>query len=364
MTAPDLVSPPGYGEWLVQLKDTIRQARLRASLAVNAELVGLYWRIGRDILDRQERSGWGSKVVERLAADLRAEFPEMRGLSRANLLYMRAFAAAWPDPAIVQRVVGRLPWGHNIELLAKLKDPADRLWYAKAALEHGWSRPVLALQIGTELRDRQGQAITNFTRALPPGGSDLAQQVLKDPYQFDFLSLAPDAKERDLERALLARLKDVLLEMGKGFAFIGSQYRLEVGGQDWYVDLLFFQRRLRCLVAVDLKVGAFQPEHAGKMNFYLAALDDQARESSENPSIGLILCRERNRVVVEYALRNTNGPIGVATYNVLVRGALPPAVAEALPTPEEIEAGMADIEEPSTGAEMQGGQNGDTEAQP
>lgn len=340
MTSVARDAPPGYGEWLAELKDTIRQARLRASLAVNAELIGLYWHIGRDILDRQERGGWGSKVVERLAADLRAEFPDLRGLSRANLLYMRASAEAWPDPAIVQRVVGRLPWGQNIELLAKLKDPAARLWYAEATLEHGWSRPVLAAQIETGLRDRQGRAITNFGRALPPADSDLAQQILKDPYQFDFLSLAADAKERDLERALLARVKDVLLEMGKGFAFVGSQHRLEVGGQDWYVDLLFYHRRLRCLVAVDLKAGAFQPEHAGKMNFYLAALDDHAREPSENPSIGLILCRERNRVVVEYALRHASGPIGVAEYRVLVAGALPADLIDALPTAEDIETGI------------------------
>jgi len=345
MTGLDRGIPPGYGEWLAELKDAIRKARLQASLAVNAELIGLYWRIGRDILDRQERGGWGGKVVERLAADLRAEFPDMRGLSRANLLYMRAFAEAWPDPAIVQRVVGRLPWGQNIELMAKLKNPAARLWYAEATLEHGWSRPVLAAQIETRLHDRQGQAITNFGRMLPPADSDMAQQILKDPYQFDFLSLAADAKERDLERGLLARIKDVLLEMGKGFAFVGSQHHLEIGGQDWYVDLLFYHRRLRCLVAVDLKIGAFQPEHAGKMNFYLAALDDHAREPGENPSIGLILCREHNRVVVEYALRGVSGPIGVAEYRVLVAGALPAGLAASLPTVEEIEIGIGKAED-------------------
>ncbi len=333
-------APLGYGEWLAGLKTTIRQARVQASLAVNAELIGLYWRIGRDILDRQDRGGWGSKVVERLAADLRAEFPDMRGLSRANLLYMRAFAEAWPDPAVVQRVVGRLPWGQNIELLAKLKDPAARLWYAEATLEHGWSRPVLSAQIETGLRERQGQAVTNFGRTLPPAHSDMAQQILKDPYHFDFLSLAADAKERDFERGLLTRVKDVLLEMGKGFAFVGSQHHLEVGGQDWYVDLLFYHRRLRCLVAVDLKTGVFQPEHAGKMNFYLAALDDEAREPGENASIGLILCRERNRVVVEYALRHASGPIGVAEYRVMLREALPTALADVLPTADEIEIGI------------------------
>ena len=332
--------PKGYGSWLAGLKAKIREARLRTALSVNTELMGLYWRIGREILDRQERDGWGAKVVGRLATDLRAEFAGMHGFSRANLLYMRAFAEAWPDPTIVQRVVGRLPWGQNIELLTKLKDPVARLWYAEATLEHGWSRPVLATQIQTQLRDRQGKAITNFDRALPPEASDLARQLVKDPYQFDFMALAPDIKERDLERALVARVKDLLLEMGKGFAFIGSQHHLEVGGQDWYVDLLFYHRRLRCLVAVDLKIGAFQPEHAGKMNFYLAALDERDREPGDNPSIGLILCRERNRVVVEYALRSVTSPIGVAEYKLMVAEALPAALAEALPTPEDLEPGM------------------------
>ena len=263
--------PPGYEAWLTELKRVIRNTRLRAAYSVNSELIGLYWRIGRDILDRQSDHGWGGKVVGRLAADLRAEFPDSRGFSRANLLYMRAFAEAWPDAEIVQRVVGQLPWGQNIELLG-VKDSDARRWYAEACVAHGWSRPVLSMQIETRLRDRQGQALTNFARALPPDSSDLAQQALKDPYQFDFLTLRQAAHERDVERALVARVKDLLLELGKGFAFLASQHHLEIGGQDFYVDLLFFHRRLRCLVAVDLKTGPFQPEHAGKMNFYLAAL--------------------------------------------------------------------------------------------
>ena len=341
MCKPVAGPPAGYSEWLTALKVRIREARLRASLSVNTELIGLYWRIGRDILERQEQHGWGAKVVDRLAVDLRAEFEGVRGFSRANLLYMRAFAEAWPDPAIVQRVVGQLPWGQNSELISKLKDPATRLWYAQATLQHGWSRTILAAQIDTRLRDRQGQAITNFNRALPPANSDLAQQVLKDPYQFDFLGLAEVSKERDLERALITRVRDLLLEMGKGFSFIGSQHHLEVGGQDFYVDLLFYHRRLRCLVAVDLKTGPFQPEHAGKMNFYLAALEDQDKEPGDNPSIGLILCREHNRVVVEYALRSVGSPIGVAEYRLLLADALPAALAGALPTGEELETGIA-----------------------
>lgn len=341
MNEPVAEVPAGYGAWLAGLKSQIRDARLRAALSVNAELIALYWRIGRDILARQERDGWGARVIDRLATDLRSEFAGLRGFSRANLLYMRAFAEAWPEEDLVQRVVGRLPWGQNIELLSKLKDQAARLWYAEATLEHGWSRAVLATQIQTGLRERQGRAITNFNRVLPPAASDLAQQILKDPYQFDFLTLAPETRERELEQALVARVKDLLLEMGKGFAFIGSQHRLEVGGQDYYVDLLFYHRRLRCLVAVDLKLGPFQPEHAGKMNFYLAALDDRDREPGDNPSIGLILCRERNRVVVEYALRSVGSPIGIAEYRLLVADALPAGLAQSLPTPEELETGMA-----------------------
>jgi len=283
-------------------------------------------------------------VVDRLAADLRAEFPDSRGFSSANLRYMRSFAEAWPDPAILQRVVGKLPWGQNIKLLG-IKDAAARLWYAEAALAHGWSRPVLAAQIDTGARTRQGQAVANFERALPPETSDLAQQVLKGPYQFDFLTLRQAAHERDLERALIARVKDLLLELGKGFSFVGSQHHLEVGGQDFYVDLLFYHRRLRCLIAVDLKMGPFQPEHAGKMNFYLAALDDRDREPGDNPSIGLILCREHNRVVVEYALRHVDAPIGVARYQLMLADALPATLADALPTREDLEAGMLPHEE-------------------
>jgi predicted nuclease of restriction endonuclease-like (RecB) superfamily len=339
MTARPPALLAGYATWLADLKVSIRETRLRAVLAVNSELIGLYWRIGRDIRDRQAGHGWGAKVVDRLAADLRAEFPDSRGFSSANLRYMRAFADAWPDPAILQRVVGKLPWGQNIELLA-VKDSAARLWYAEAALEHGWSRPVLAAQIDTQAHARQGKALTNFARVLPPATSDLAQQVLKDPYQFDFLTLRQAARERDVERALITRVKDLLLELGKGFTFIGSQHHLEVGGQDFYVDLLFYHRKLRCLVAVDLKTGPFQPEHAGKMNFYLAALDDHDREPDDNPSIGLILCRERNRVVVEYALRGVDAPIGVARYQLMLADALPAQLAESLPTSDELEPGI------------------------
>lgn len=339
MTKGQPALPAGYGTWLAGIKTQIRETRLRTALAVNSELIMLYWRIGQDILDRQKRDGWGAKVVDRLAIDLRAEFPESRGFSRANLLYMRAFAEAWPDPAIVQRVVGRLPWGQNIELLS-VKDSAARLWYAEATLENGWSRPILAIQIDTKAAARQGQALTNFTRALPPETSDLAQQILKDPYHFDFLTVTQPLQERDVEQGLIGRVRDLLLELGKGFSFIANQHHLEVGGQDFYVDLLFYHRKLRCLIAVDLKAGPFRPEHAGKMNFYLAALDDLEREPGDNPSIGLILCREHNRVVVEYTLRGVDTPIGVSRYRLMLADALPAELAAALPSPGELEPGI------------------------
>ena len=336
---PSIANGHEYADWLGTLKARIRDARLQAALAVNTELIALYWQIGRDILDRQARHGWGARVVDRLARDLRAEFPDSRGFSSANLRYMKSFTAAWPDAEICQRVVGKLPWGQNIELL-RVKAPDARLWYAEATLANGWSRPVLAAQIDTRLHARQGGAVTNFDRALPPATSDLARQVLKDPYQFDFLTLDAAAKERDLERALLGRMRDLLLELGKGFAFVGSQHHLEVGGQDFYVDLLFYHRRLHCLVAVDLKTGPFQPEHAGKMNFYLAALDDRDREPGDGPSIGLILCREHNRLVVEYALRHVDAPIGVSSYRLMLADALPADLVSALPTSAELTPGL------------------------
>lgn len=303
-TPPEIT---GYGDLLNELKARIRHAQVRASLAVNRELLQLYWHIGREILVRQEGEGWGSKVVERLAHDLRGEFPDMSGLSRTNLMYMRAFAEAYPDDPIVQQAVGQIPWGHNIVLLDKVKKPKIRTWYAGQTVQHGWSRNVLIHQIETGLHERQGQAVSNFGSTLPPAQSDLAHELLKDPYNFEFLDLGPEAQERDLERALLAHLRDFFLELGVGFSLVGNQYALEVNGQDYRLDLLFYHLKLRCFVVVDLKIGAFRPEDAGKMNFYLAAVDQQVRREEDLPSIGLILCKQKNRVVVEYALHDMVG---------------------------------------------------------
>ncbi len=323
----------GYAALLADLKRRIRSARLRAALAVNQELVLLYWGIGRDILTRQSAEGWGSRVIDRLAADLRRDFPEMTGLSGRNLKYMRSFAEAYPDREIVQQVVAQLPWGHNVRLVEGVKDHAQRLWYARQAVEHGWSRNVLVHQIESELFRRQGKAITNFERTLPSPQSELAQELIKDPYSFDFLALGPDISERDLERGLLEHLRALILELGKGFAFVGSQYHLEVGGQDYYLDLLFYHLRLRCFVVVELKIEEFKPEFAGKMNFYLSAVDDQLRHETDGPSIGIILCEGKNEVIVEYALRDSVKPMGVAEYK--VSPALPTQLHGELPTIEE-----------------------------
>jgi predicted nuclease of restriction endonuclease-like (RecB) superfamily len=300
---------------------------------VNQELVLLYWSIGRDILVRQENEGWGARVIDRLAADLRRDFPEMTGLSARNLKYMRAFAAAYPDRAIVQQVVAQLPWGHVIRLSETIKEANERLWYAQQAVEHGWSRNVLVHQIESGLFHRQGKAITNFGRTLPSPQSELAQELVKDPYSFDFLALGPDMSELELERSLLEHLRALILELGKGFAFVGSQYHLEVGGQDYYLDLLFYHLRLRCFVVVELKIEEFKPEFAGKMNFYLSAVDDQLQHDTDAPSIGIILCKGKNEVIVEYALRNSVKPMGVAEYK--LSPALPAQLESELPTAEE-----------------------------
>jgi predicted nuclease of restriction endonuclease-like (RecB) superfamily len=334
-----IVSSKGYQDLLSLLKNRIRTAQVRAALAVNSELVLLYWGIGKEILARQSQEGWGAKVIERLANDLHVEFPEMGGLSPRNLKYMRAFAEAWP---IVQLPVAQLPWGHNVRLLDLLKSSEQRLWYAEQAIQNGWSRNVLMMQIEGGLYLRQGKALTNFQATLPQPQSDLAQQLIKDPYNFDFLTLATEAQERDLERGLLAHLRQFLIELGLGFAFVGSQVPLEVGGEDFKLDLLFYHLKLRCFVVIDLKMTPFKPEYAGKMNFYLSAVDDMLRHAEDKPSIGLILCKAKNRIIAEYALRNTTTPMSISEFRHLEN--LPDQLKGTLPTIEEIEAELGKAE--------------------
>ena len=375
------LTPTTYAPLLADLKARVRASQVKAAVSVNQELILLYWHIGREILRAQKAEGWGAKVVERLAKDLAAEFPEMGGFSRANLLFMRSFYAAWEPIEIVQHPVSklsseivpqavtqmakakvqqpvasivsqpvrqfedeppepltRLSWSANLSLLHKLKDPAARLWYARKAVEHGWSRAVLTVQIESRLHERSGKAITNFERTLPPAQSDMAREVLKDPYTFDFLTLGEKAHERDLERGLVEHVQKLLLEMGAGFAFVGRQVPVEVGDEDFYLDLLFYHLRLRCFVVVDLKMKPFEPEFAGKMNFYLSAVDDQMRHEHDAPTIGLLLCKDaKNKLKVEYALRDVKKPIGVAEWQTRLVEALPKNLRGSLPTIADIE---------------------------
>ena len=347
------------------LKTRIQQARLRAVTAVNVELLRLYLDIGRVLLAQRKQSGWGSKVVQRLSADLRSAFPEQQGLSPRNLQYMMTFAAAWPgveftqQPAaqleageIAQRAVAQLgapgdmalaqiSWGHHCTLLDKLDTTDDRLWYAAKAVENGWSRNVLVMQIESGLRRRQGKAVTNFAVTLPPPQSDLAQAMTKDPYVFDFLTLTTDANERALETGLLGQVEKFLLELGAGFSLVGRQVRLEVDGEEFFLDLLFYHLELRCFVVIDLKVRKFTPETAGKMNFYLSAVDSQLRKPGDAPTIGLILCKSKSKIIAEYALRDVRKPVGVADYVTRLVEKLPANLEGAIPTVEEIERGLS-----------------------
>lgn len=349
-----------YLQFLLDLKTRIKTAQVQANLSVNAELIQLYWDIGSRILDEQKARGWGAAVIPQLAKDLRNDLPEVKGFSERNLKYMLAFVSEYQDSVIVQQPVAqlggstdsnqvpqsalqrtlsflaRIPWGHHIILMEKIKKLEVRLWYMDQTLQHGWSRNVLHLQIESGGFQRRGRAITNFDRTLPPVQSGLASQTLKDPYIFDFLTLQNDFRERELETGLLEHLTQFLIELGSGFAYVGRQVRMEVGNEDYYVDLLFYHLKLRCYVVIDLKKGVFLPAYAGKMNFYLNVVDDRVRNPEDKPSIGLILCQDKNRVVAEYALRGIDKAIGVSGYQ-LTR-ALPPDLKSSLPTIEEIEA--------------------------
>lgn len=335
LTAP----PEGYGDWLKELKSRIHSAQLRASLAVNRELVLLYWQIGQDILTRQAQQGWGAKVIERLARDLRSAFPDMKGFSPRNLKYMCAFAEAWPDAEFVQGVLAQLPWYHQLALLDKLPGPETRRWYAAQAIEHNWSRNILVMQIETRLLERSGNAVSNFETLLPKPQSDLARESLKDPYRFDFLGLTLDAQEREIESALVRHVTDFLLELGAGFAFVGKQVLLDVGGEEFFLDLLFYHLKLRCYVAIELKAGKFKPEHLGQLGFYLAAVDAQLKHPQDSPTIGLLLCKSKNKIVAEYALRDSARPIGVAEYQLV--DSLPAELQISLPSIEQIERELA-----------------------
>jgi predicted nuclease of restriction endonuclease-like (RecB) superfamily len=338
-----LIDPPGgYADWLSELKSRIHNAQQRAALAVNRELVLLYWQIGRDILERQSREGWGAKVIERLAHDLRHAFPTMKGFSPRNLKYMRAFVQAWPEAEFVQQAAAQLPWFHLCTLIDKLKTREERDWYLARAAEHSWSRNVLEMQIEMNLRGRSGQAVTNFELSLPRPQSDLARESLKDPYRFDFLGLGEAAQEREIEDALVQQVTRFLLELGAGFAFVGRQVLLDVGGDEFFIDLLFYHLKLRCYVVIELKAGKFKPEHLGQLGFYLTAVDRQIKTEHDGPTIGLLLCKSKNKVVAEYALGDKNQPMGIAEFKLLE--ALPSELQTGLPSIQQLEQKLAGLE--------------------
>lgn len=349
-----------YQSLLTDIKSRIRAAHIRASLSVSRELIKLYWDVGKMIVGRQRLEGWGKSIVDKLATDLQKNFPGIEGFSPRNMWRMRAFYLAWardsPQPAVAKRgrkrpagretrareflpqAVAEIPWGHNVILLEKLKSSAQRTWYARQATANGWSRSMLDHWIESDLYSRQGKAVTNFNQTLPSPQSDLANEIVRDPYNFDFLTLRDQAAERDLESGLLAHIRRFLVELGAGFAFVGQQMHLAVDGEDFYIDLLFYHLKLRCYIVIDLKTTSFKPEYAGKMNFYLSAVDDQLRHTSDTLSIGLILCKTRSKVVAEYALRNVSTPMGIARYTTQLVESLPAKFKGSLPSPKELEA--------------------------
>lgn len=341
MTDPSAL-PADYTQLLAEVKERVRSAQLAALKAVNTELVGLYWDLGRMIVERQVGETWGKSVVEKLSADLQREFPAVGGFSASNLWRMKAFFELYREDEKLAPLVREIAWAHNLAIMSKCKDPLEREFYLRMTRKFGWSKNVLIHQIDNQSYEKSLLGQTNFDQTLTPALRAQAKLAVRDEYTFDFLELGAEHSERELERALIARVEDFLRAMGGLFAFMGSQYRLEVDGREFFVDLLLFHRRLRCLVAIELKVGDFQPEFVGKMQFYLAALDRQVRQEDENPSIGIILCKEKSRTIVEYALHDANKPIGVATYE--ITRTLPRELKGQLPRPEEIAALLEGLE--------------------
>jgi predicted nuclease of restriction endonuclease-like (RecB) superfamily len=333
--------PSDYVEWLGDLKKRIQAERLRVVLASNAAMVLLYWEIGQSVLEKQTSQGWGAKIIDRLAVDLREAFPEMKGFSPRNIKYMRAFAAAWRDREIVQQTVAQLSWRQNIALLEKLKTADERLWYAAKTLENGWSRNILAIQIECRANQRFGKAQNNFSATLPPPDSDMAVQIFKDPYLFDFLGTDAPRREAELERGLMEHIQKFLLELGQGFAFVGRQVHLELGDEDFYLDLLFYHLKVRRYVVIELKARKFEPGDGAKLGMYMTAVDRLLSHPDDKQTIGLLLVKEKNRVLVEYALAGTTKPISVAEWETQLTRSLPDELKGSLPSIEEIEAELA-----------------------
>ena len=338
-----------YKKWILEIKSKIRSAQMKAVMAVDASLIEFYWDLGKIITQKQESSVWGNKLIEQIASDLKNEFPEMKGLSRSNLFYVKQFYLFYKN-TIVQQAVGltgqqavdqlnfdvlkQIPWGHHILIFTKSKDHRHAQFYIQQTIENAWGRETLALQIKSQLFERQGKAISNFKTTLPEAMSELAQQTLKDPYNLDFVGMSSSMKEKDLENQLVTHISKFLLELGKGSAFVG-QYHLEIADNDYYLDLLFYHIRLKCYVVIELKNTKFIPEYTGKMNFYLSAVDSLLKHDDDKPSIGILLCRDKNNIEAEFALRDINKPIGVSEFS--FTEILPEELKSSLPTIEELE---------------------------
>lgn len=333
--------PAWYPELLASVTRQVSIGRSKAIAAANQELLVSYLSIGRAILERQSLEGWGAKVIDRLSADLKSQFTDATGFSPRNLKYMRAFAGAWKDEAIVQQPVAQLPWGHNVVLLDKLNDRESRLWYAAAAVEHGWSRNILVHHIETKRMERTGKAVNNFKATLPPSDSDLARQQFHDPYVFDFVAMTDRRSERELENQLVEHIQKFLLELGQGFAFVGRQVRLAIGDDEFFADLLFYNFKLRCFVVVELKATPFKPEYLGQINMYMSAVDDLLSHAQDQPTIGLLLCKTKNNVVAEYSLRGFSKPIGIAEWESEIVKSLPEEFTSTLPSISDLEAELS-----------------------
>jgi predicted nuclease of restriction endonuclease-like (RecB) superfamily len=344
-----------YKKWMVELKDKIQATQIKAAMTVNRELLNLYWELGREICEKQEKANWGEGLIDRLAKDLSVAFPGVKGFSRTNIFYVRKWFVFYRGEGIVQQLVGQIdnvlktnekvsdliiqiPWGHNLQIITKCSDISEALYYVRETIKNNWSRAVLSAQIESKLYERQGKAIQNFQAVLPTPQADLARETLKNPYNFDFLSLGAKAKEKDLESALTDHIQKFLLELGQGFAYMGRQFLINVGGDDFYLDLLFYHTRLRCYVVVELKATEFKPEYAGKLNFYLNVVNAQIRQPQDQPTIGILLCKTPNKIMVEYALENISSPLGVAEYQIM--NSVPDDLKGNLPSIEELEEGL------------------------
>jgi len=325
-----------YLNWIGELKAKIRKVRTRIALSVNSAVIELYWEIGKDIYLKQEDAKWGSKIIDQIAIDLKRDFPDIKGLSRRNIYAMRQFYLFYSNEfEFVPQAVAQIPWGHNRLIISKLDNTEEALFYVNESINNAWSRELLEIEIKDKLFQRKGKAITNFKETLPQKQSDLAINILKDPYNFDFLGLENNALEKAIEDEITKHITKFLLELGKGFAFVGRQYKIEVSETDYYIDLLFYHLELQCYVVVELKAGKFKPEFAGKLNFYLSAVDSQLKKETDYPSIGIILCKKKDKIEVEYSLRDINKPLGISEYH--LTEAIPENIKAQLPSIEEIE---------------------------